>query len=332
MKKYGNIILKAVSVIGLLLLVLPIPAIFIFDDISKEKITSLLNIWIGLLLLCGIVIVVLILLGYRPDEKDKVEKNGKLKEIYSVYGPVVMRVSVILSIFSLLSIWIWCFIIKQQAVFEIFVKISFFTSMFMGILSFFLGLFCSPKESVNSEIYKIDCNNFIDYNKFMESVFLKNKFKKHYYTETKNGCEIYVYKGKKIASNNYYFIINVIDLSDKSLWEDLEYLRNSMLTSEYWFNWGTVKATTIICVNKRTNDFEEKLIQCSKGYRSWTTLGIGVVFDEQKVYLASCKGQVRIGLMQTMKREFKELFGFSEPVSKNPIIRWIVGNSRNRFD
>ena len=332
MKKYGNIILKAVSLIGVFLMILPVPAIFIFDDIPKEKITSLLNIWIGLLLICGIVIVVLIRLGYRPDEKEKVEKNGKLKEIYTVYGPVLMRVSIVLCILFLSLIVVWGLITEEQRVFEILVKISFYTSMFFGMLSFLLGLFCTPKESSNSEVYKIECNNFIDYNKFMESVFLKNKFKKKYFTEAKTGCEIYVYKVRKITSINYYFIINTMDLSAKSFWEELEHLRDSMLTSEYWFDWGTVKATTIICANKRTNDFEEKLIQCSKGYRSWTTLGIGVVFDEQQVYLPSCKGQVRIGLMQTMKREFKELFGFSEPVSKNPVIRWIVGNSRNRFD
>ena len=171
MKKYGNIILKAVSVMGLLLVVLPIPAIFIFDDIPKEKITSLLNIWFFLILICGIVVVVLIRLGYRPYEKEKVEKNGKLKEIYTVYGPVVMRVSVVLSILFLLSILVWGLIIKEQAVFEIFVKINFYTSTFLGMLSFILLLFCTPKESSNSEVYKIECNNFIDYNKFMESVF-----------------------------------------------------------------------------------------------------------------------------------------------------------------
>ncbi len=332
MKKHGNIILKVVSVIGLLLVVLPVPAIFIFDDLLKEKITSLLNIWIGLLLLCGIVIVVLILLGYRPDEKIKVEKKGKIKEIYTIYGPVVMRVSVILSVFFLLSILVWGLIIKEQAVFEIFVKISFFISMFLGILSFFLLLFCTPKENINSEIYKIECNNFIDYNKFMESVFLNNNFKKNYYTETKNGCGIYVYKGRKFTSINYYFIINLMNLSDESTLVELESFMNEVLRSESVLCFGTVKANAMICVNKRTNDFEEKLIQCSKGYRSWTTLGIGVVFDEKKVYLPSCKGQVRIGLMQTMKREFKELFGFSEPVSKNPFIRWIIGNSKNKFD
>ena len=332
MKKYGNIILKAVSLIGVFLMILPVPAIFIFDDIPKEKITSLLNIWFFLILICGIVVVVLIRLGYRPDEKEKVEKNGKLKEIYTVYGPVVMRVSVVLSILFLLSILVWGLIIKEQAVFEIFVKINFYTSMFLGILSFLLGLFCTPKESSNSEVYKIECNNFIDYNKFMESVFLKNKFKKHYYTETKTGCVIYVYKGRKFTSINYYFIINLMDLSDESSLVELESFMNEVLRSESVLCFGTVKANAMICVNKRTNDFEEKLIQCSKGYRSWTTLGIGVVFDEQQVYLPSCKGQVRIGLMQTMKREFKELFGFSEPVSKNPVIRWIVGNSRNRFD
>ena len=332
MKKYGNIILKAVSVMGLLLVVLPIPAIFIFDDIPKEKITSLLNIWIGLLLICGIVIVVLIRLGYRPAEKDKVEKNEKIKEIYTVYGPVVMRISVVWSILFLLSILVWCLIIKEQAVFEIFVKTSFFTSMFSGILSFFLGLFCTPKESSNSEIYKIECNNFIDYNKFMESVFLKNKLKKHYYIETQSGCGIYVYKGRKFTSINYYFIINLMDLSDESSLVELESFMNEVLRKESILCFGTVKANAMICVNEKTNNLEEKLTRFLKGCRGWTTFGIGVVFDEQKLYLPSCKGQVRIGLMQTMKREFKELFGFSEPVSKNPIIRWIVGNSRNRFD
>lgn len=332
MKKYGNIILKAVSLIGVFLMILPVPAIFIFDDIPKESTTSLLNIWFFLILICGIVVVVLIRLGYRPDEKEKIEKNGKLKEIYTVYGPVVMRVSVVLSILFLLSILVWGLIIKEQAVFEIFVKINFYTSMFLGMLSFILLLFCTPKESSNSEVYKIECNNFIDYNKFMESVFLKNKFKKHYYTETKTGCVIYVYKGRKFTSINYYFIINLMDLSDESSLVELESFMNEVLRSESVLCFGTVKANAMICVNKRANDFEEKLIQCSKGYRSWTTLGIGVVFDEQQVYLPSCKGQVRIGLMQTMKREFKELFGFSEPVSKNPVIRWIVGNSRNRFD
>ncbi|MBE6801373.1 MAG: hypothetical protein E7530_00630 [Ruminococcaceae bacterium] len=156
MKKYGNIILKAVSLIGVFLMILPVPAIFIFDDIPKEKITSLLNIWFFLILICGIVVVVLIRLGYRPDEKEKVEKNGKLKEIYTVYGPVVMRVSVVLSILFLLSILVWGLIIKEQAVFEIFVKINFYTSMFLGILSFLLGLFCTPKESSNSEVYKLN--------------------------------------------------------------------------------------------------------------------------------------------------------------------------------
>ncbi|MBQ8183615.1 MAG: hypothetical protein IJ025_06930 [Clostridia bacterium] len=330
MKKYGNKILKAVSLIGIFLMILPVPAIFIFDDIPKESTTSLLNIWFFLLLICGIVIAVLLVLGYRPDEKEKVEKNGNPKEIYTVYGPVVMRISVVLSILFLLLIPGWGLIIKEQSIFEILVKISFFTSMFLGILSFLLLLFCTPKENNNSERYKIECNNFIDYNKFMESVFLKNKFKKHYYTETQNGCEIYVYKGRKFTSINYYFIINLTDLSDESSLVELDAFMSEVLRSESILCFGTVKANAMICVNEKTNNLEEKLTGFIKGYRGWTTSGIGVVFDEQKVYLPSCKGQVRIGLMQTMKREFKELVGISKPVSKNPLIRWIIGNSKEK--
>lgn len=332
MKKYGDIILKVVSMIGLFLVVLPVPTLFIFDDISKERVTSLLNIWIFLLLICGIVIVALLVLGYRPNEKVKIEKNGYLKEIYTVYGPVVMRISIVLSVLFLLLILLWCLIIKEQSVFEIFVKISFFTSMFFGILSFLLGLFCTPKENNNLEIYQIEYNNFTDYNKFTESVFLKNKFKKYYCIETQNGCGIYVYKGRKFTSINYYFIINIMDLSDKGSFVELDAFMSEVLRSESTLCFGTVKAFAMICINKKTNDLEEKLLEFIKWDRGWTSFGIGVAFDEQKVYLPSCKGQVRIGLMQTMKREFKELFGFSEPVSKNPIVRWIVGNSRNKFD
>lgn len=326
MKKYGNKILKVTLVIEVLFIAFFVPVVFIVDclPIPWEYVDSALKLCLLVFLSLVIVTIVLLCLGCRPVEKET--ENSKLKELYSVYGPVVMRVSIILCVLFLFFIVVLMFLLKEQKAFEMVLRANFIVSMMFGAISFLLLLFCSPKEGSNSEIYKTEICNFDEYNNFMEGVLVRNKFKRHKAAVTQQGCEIYVYKRKR-ASINYYFIINLKDLSDETSLAELEYFMTNVLTSESAINFGTVKASSIICVNKLTNDFEQKLLDRTKAYRLFTTLGIGVVFDEHKIYLPSCKREVRVSLLKTMKREFRELVGISKPISKNPIIRWIVGNS-----
>lgn len=324
MKKYGNKILKIAFAISLFFGVTMIPAVFIFGEISEDYIVTVLGLWVFLFIGFGLVGVILLALGYRPDEPKPSTKNSILKENFSVFGPVVMRVSALLGGFFLFLILVWCAIVEEQKVFEIVVKVSFFISTIFGVLSFILLLCCTPKESNSSEIYRMSFDDFTSCYEFMKNAFESNKFKKRFWANTQKGCEIYVYKKQRV-SIDYYFILNLKDWSDESSLVEFERFRDEILRIESFLNFGTVKVTNIICVNEKPDDFEQKLVDKTMSYRRWTNLCIGVVFDEHKIYLPSCKQKARVGLMKSMKREFRERIGISEVVSKNPIIRLVVG-------
>ncbi len=323
MKKHGKI-LKIIFAISLFFGVTMIPAVFIFGEISEDYVVPVLGLWLFLFIGFGLAGIVLLALGYRPDEPKLTTKNSILKENFSIFGPVVMRVSALLWILFLFLILVWCAIIEEQKVFEIVVKVSFFTSTIFGVLSFILLLCCTPKESNSSEIYRMSFDDFTSCYEFMKNVFENNKFKKRFWANTQKGCEIYVYKKQRV-SIDYYFILNLKDWSDESSLVEFERFRDEVLSIESFLNFGTVRVTNIICVNQKQDDFEQKLVERTSSYRGWTTLCIGMVFDEHKIYLPGCKQKTRVGLMKVMKREFRERIGISEVVSKNPIIRWVVG-------
>lgn len=324
MKKYGNKMLKIVFATSLFFCVTMIPAVFISSEISEEYVVLTLYLWLLLFIGFGLAGIVLLALGYRPDKSRTTSENNIFKENFSIFGPVVMRISALLWLFFLFLILVWCAIIEEQKVFEIGVKVIFFTSTIFGVLSFILLLCCTPKESNSSEIYRMSFDDFTSCYEFMKNVFENNKFKKRFWEETRQGCKIYVYKKQRL-SIDYYFILNLKEWSDKSSIVEFERFRDKILSIESFLNFGTVRVTNIICVNEKPDDFEQKLVDKTKSYRRWTNLCIGVVFDERKIYLPSCKQKARVSLMKTMKREFRERIGVSEVISKNSLIRWIVG-------
>ncbi|MBO5065078.1 MAG: hypothetical protein J6D06_03090 [Clostridia bacterium] len=323
MNKNGNKILKITFAISLFFCLTMIPAVLIAGELSEDYVILVLGLWLFLFIGFGLVGIILLFLGYRPDEPKLTTKSGTIKDVFSAFGPVVMRISALLWLFFLFLILVWCAVIKEQKIFEVVVKLSFSTSTIFGVLSFILLLCCTPKESNSSEIYQMHFDDFTSYYEFMKNVFENNKFKRRFYEETRQGCEIYVYKKQRV-SIDYYFILNLKDWSDESALVEFERFRDEILNIESFLNFGTVKVTNIICVNENPDNFEQKLFDKTTSYRRWTNLCIGVVFDEGKICLPSCKQKGRISLMKTMKREFRERIGVSEVISKNLLIRWIV--------